>query len=57
MRQSVDSNTEKVRHDELPRPAKDSENVAESMRDFERLSGMGDSFGWRFDRDEIHDRT
>jgi hypothetical protein len=27
-----------------------------SIEEFERLSGRGDSRGWRFDRDEIHER-
>ena len=28
-----------------------------SIEEFERLSGQGDSRGWQFDRDEIHDRS
>jgi hypothetical protein len=27
------------------------------IAEFTRLSGQGDSKGWRFDRDEIHERT
>ncbi len=27
-----------------------------SMDEFRRLSGLGDPKGWRFDRDEIHQR-
>ena len=27
------------------------------IAEFERLSGTGDSKGWRFNRDEIHDRS
>jgi hypothetical protein len=27
-----------------------------SMEEFKRLSGSGNSRGWRFNRDEIHDR-
>jgi hypothetical protein len=27
-----------------------------SMEEFRRLSGRGNSRGWRFNRDEIHDR-
>jgi hypothetical protein len=27
-----------------------------SVKEFRRLSGRGDSRGWRFDRDEIHER-
>ena len=27
-----------------------------SIAEFKRLSGRGNSRGWRFDRDEIHDR-
>lgn len=28
-----------------------------SLTEFKRLSGQGDSRGWRFDRDEIHERS
>jgi hypothetical protein len=28
-----------------------------SIEEFKRLSGKGHSRGWRFDRDEIHERT
>ena len=28
-----------------------------SIAEFKRLSGRGHSRGWRFNRDEIHDRT
>jgi hypothetical protein len=28
-----------------------------SIKEFKRLSGRGNSRGWRFDRDEIHDRS
>jgi hypothetical protein len=28
-----------------------------SIEEFERLSGNGHSHGWRFNRDEIHERT
>jgi hypothetical protein len=28
-----------------------------SIEEFERLSGTGNSRGWRFDRDEIHERS
>lgn len=27
-----------------------------SMQEFKRLSGRGDSRGWRFNRDELHER-
>jgi hypothetical protein len=27
-----------------------------SLEEFKRLSGKGHSHGWRFDRDEIHER-
>lgn len=30
---------------------------ADSMEEFRRLSGTGHSRGWRFDRNEIHDRS
>jgi hypothetical protein len=33
-------------------------NDAESsIEEFKRLSGRGDSRGWRFNRDEIHERS
>ena len=28
-----------------------------SIQEFKRLSGRGHSRGWRFDRDEIHERS
>ncbi len=28
-----------------------------SIEEFKRLSGRGNSQGWRFNRDEIHDRS
>lgn len=28
-----------------------------SMREFKRLSGRGHSRGWRFDRNELHERS
>jgi hypothetical protein len=28
-----------------------------SIEEFKRLSGRGSSRGWRFDRDELHDRS
>jgi hypothetical protein len=28
-----------------------------SIEEFRRLSGTGDSGGWRFNRDEIHERS
>ncbi len=28
-----------------------------SIAEFKRLSGQGNSRGWRFDRDEIHERS
>ena len=28
-----------------------------SLEEFRRLSGSGNSRGWRFDRDELHDRS
>jgi hypothetical protein len=29
----------------------------QSIDEFKRLSGSGNSRGWRFDRDEIHERS
>jgi hypothetical protein len=28
-----------------------------SIEEFERLSGTGNSHGWRFSRDEVHERS
>lgn len=33
------------------------DNAESSIEEFTRLSGKGDSRGWRFNRDEIHERT
>ena len=32
------------------------DDAEKSIEEFERLSGSGNSGGWRFDRDEIHRR-
>ena len=32
------------------------ENLERDLAEFERLSGLGDSQGWKFNRDEIHER-
>ncbi len=32
------------------------DDAEQSITEFKRLSGTGDSRGWRFNRDEIHDR-
>ncbi len=34
-----------------------ADDAEASIEEFKRLSGRGDSRGWRFNRDEIHDRT
>ncbi len=34
-----------------------ADDAEASIEEFKRLSGRGDSGGWRFNRDEIHDRT
>jgi hypothetical protein len=34
-----------------------SEDPERSVQEFERLSGTGHSRGWRFNRDEIHERS
>ncbi|HEU4382148.1 MAG TPA: DUF6364 family protein [Anaeromyxobacteraceae bacterium] len=34
-----------------------SEDPERSIEEFRRLSGRGHSRGWRFDRDEIHERA
>jgi hypothetical protein len=34
-----------------------SDDPERSIEEFKRLSGQGDSGGWRFDRDEIHGRS
>ena len=33
------------------------DNAERSIEEFERLSGRGHSRGWRFNRDEIHERS
>lgn len=38
---------------DLTRPPSAEEDIAE----LRRLSGRGDSQGWRFNRDEIHERS
>ncbi len=32
-------------------------SIEEDIAEFRRLSGQGDSQGWRFNRDEIHERS
>ncbi len=34
-----------------------SDDPERSIEEFKRLSGSGHSHGWRFDRDEIHERS
>jgi hypothetical protein len=34
-----------------------SDNAEESIKEFKRLSGRGHSRGWRFNRDELHERS
>jgi len=31
--------------------------VERDLEEFRRLSGQGDSNGWKFNRDEVHERT
>ena len=33
------------------------DDAERSIQEFKRLSGKGHSRGWRFDRDEIHERS
>jgi len=33
------------------------DDAERSIEEFKRLSGQGNSRGWRFNRDEIHERT
>ncbi|MFZ0287202.1 MAG: DUF6364 family protein [Terriglobales bacterium] len=33
------------------------DDPARSIEEFRRLSGQGHSHGWRFNRDEIHERS
>ena len=33
------------------------DDAERSIEEFRRLSGQGNSRGWRFDRDEIHERS
>lgn len=32
------------------------DDLERDLAEFERLSGLGDSQGWKFNRDEIHER-
>jgi len=32
------------------------DDLERDLKEFERLSGLGDSQGWKFNRDEIHER-
>lgn len=32
------------------------DNAEQSIEEFERLSGRGNSRGWKFNRDQIHER-
>ena len=34
-----------------------TDNVERWIEEFERLSGGGNSNGWKFNRDEIHERS
>jgi hypothetical protein len=34
-----------------------NDDTERSIEEFRRLSGRGNSQGWRFNRDEIHERT
>ena len=34
-----------------------ADNPQQSIEEFRRLSGQGNSRGWRFDRDEIYERS
>jgi hypothetical protein len=34
----------------------DEDHAERSVEEFKRLSGQGDSVGWTFDREEIHQR-
>jgi hypothetical protein len=33
------------------------DDAEQSIEEFKRLSGQGNSRGWRFNRDEIHERS
>lgn len=34
-----------------------SDDAERSIEEFNRLSGRGDSRGWRFNRNQVHDRS
>lgn len=34
----------------------EDDNMERELEEFERLSGRGNSHGWKFNRDEIHER-
>lgn len=42
--------------DHLRHVAGEGEDLERELEEFERLSGQGNSHGWKFNRDEIHER-
>lgn len=42
--------------DYLRHLAGEEEDVESDIEEFKRLSGQGDSNGWKFNRDELHER-
>ena len=54
--QSLGKSLNQVVRDYLQKLAGD-DDAERSIEEFKRLSGRGNSRGWRFNRDEIHDRS
>jgi hypothetical protein len=44
------------RLNDAAKPKADESQVEQDIEEFERLSGQGNSLGWNFSREEIHQR-
>ena len=55
--QAVGRSVNEEIREHLAHIAKDDEDVERDIEEFVRLSGLGDSNGWKFNRDEIHERS
>jgi hypothetical protein len=38
------------------KPTPNDDDTDRDIKEFERLSGTGDSSGWKFNREEVHER-
>jgi Family of unknown function (DUF6364) len=54
--EAIGTSLNQVIRDYLQKLAGD-DDPERSIEEFRRLSGTGDSRGWRFNRDEIHERS